>query len=409
MQYKKLAVCLVTSLGLSTTTYAKDLVPNEFSEAFKNGTPSLDFRLRYENAAQQGLQEAKATTLRTVAGYETAEVSSSTLKVELVDVANFFGQRYNPGVPELAKPTYSLIRDPKGAALTEGKLNFYGIDKNIISLGRQYIQLDNERFIGKNDFRQFPQSFDAISISNTMIDSVNVYYAFLTHVNTNTANGRTGGRDNLRTHLVNVDWNGYTYGTLGGYAYFNKDRTVLTNSHIILGVRLNANEEQTGSFGYLLEIARQQGKFGNPNAYVAHYAHLKASKTIDMFTGIIGVERLGGSSSGANRSFITPLGSVDNFNGLAEVFTVTPNRGLQDGYASINLTSNDITLGLTYHYFRLDKGPGSRRAGQELDVTLHFKLNDRVGLGAAYAKYNPKNSFAPKTRRFWAMLTANML
>ena len=410
MQYKQLVSCFITSLCLSGSSFANDIIPNELTEAFKNGTPTVSFRIRHENAKEGKLEDAKATTLRSTVGYETAEFSHSNIKVELIDVANLFGQRYNPAVNDLSKPAYSTIRDAKGAGLTEGNLSFKGIDKNVIKIGRQYIRLDNRRFVAKNDFRQFPQSFDAISIDNTMIESLNLFYGFLTHVNTTNSNSRSdGGRRTLHTHLINGRWDGYQYGSITGYVYLNKDRTIRTNSHSVVGLRVLGTEEQTNNFNYLVELARQQGKFGNPSKYTAYYAHGEIGKTIELFNGAIGVERLGGDGSTKNKAFIMPLGNQTNFNGLAQVFSSTPSRGLQDYYATVGAKHKDIAAALTYHYFLLENGPGSKRAGQELDLSLDFKLSEQVTFSTVYASYNSKNSVAPRTRRFWLMLTANII
>lgn len=410
MQFKILASCSLALTLFSTTSFAKGYLPNDLGNAFKNGKPTVDFRLRYENALQEPLDDAKATTLRSKVGFETAELCYSIIYLEMIDVASFFGQRYNPGVPELAKPQYSTINDPRGAGLTAAQFNFSGIDSTYIKLGRQYLNLDNQRFIGMNDFRQYPQTFDAAMISNTFFDNLNLYYAYVGVQNTNFSNGRSpNSRHNLSTNLFHIDWNGYQYGNVVAYVYLNKDRTINTNSNSSIGVRITSNEYKNPEFDYTLEVTRQQGKFGNPNDYNAYYLLLELAKTIDMFTGSIGSEIRSGSSWGANRMFITPLGSNDNFNGLAQVFTTPPSRGLQDNYATLAVTHSDITLSVGYHYFVLNKGPGSRRAGQELDIYGSIKLNTTFLISAAFAKYNTQNNVAPNTRRIWVMLEANFL
>ncbi len=411
MQYIRILSCLVTGLLLAPLSLAKDVIPNAFTEAFKKGSPELGFRLRFEDSKQQYLKDATATTLRSTVGFETAQFSNSTIKVELVDVANFFGRHYNPGVPELAKPQYTLINDPRGAGLTEGKFIYTGLAQNTFMIGRQYIQLDNERFVGKNNLRQYPQSFDAISWNCTMIDTLDAYFAFLTYVNTNVANGRSGGRRKLDTTLINLDWSGSKYGIFAGYVYFNKDESLALNSNTTFGLRFSSPSDlkETDGYGYAIEVARQQAHFGNPYRYVAYYTDIKISKTIDYFTGIAGFERLQGNSGSPNKMFVTPLGSVDNFNGLAQVFSSTPSRGLQDAYLTLSASNTDITAAIIYHYFRFDTGPGARSAGQEIDFTIYFKLNTQVDLNFTFAKYNPQNNAAPRTRRLWVMLTANLL
>lgn len=403
-------IIFFSTIILASTLSAPTLADGNIGDAFKNGSPALNFRLRYENAKQQGLKDANATTLRSTLGFETADFYKTIFNIELVDVSHLFGLHYNPGVSDLSLPQYSLIADPPGAGITEMKLSYTGFAKNIIILGRQYIQLDNERFIGKNDFRQYPQSFDAISLNNTMLNNIDFYYAYILYVNTNYSNGRAiQGRRQLSTNIINIDWTEDRFGKIGGYIYLNNDKNVNTNSNATLGASIRSPIDLTATDGYAyyLEAALQKAKFNNPIQYTAHYAHCYLAKTIEIFTATLGYELLSGNAHDTNKAFITPLGSVDNFNGDAEAFTNTPARGLQDTYASLVSTTHNINVGITYHFFRLDKGPGSKSAGQEFDIYANFGITDRIALNLGYAKYYAQNNVALSTQRCWLMLTAN--
>jgi hypothetical protein len=414
MQYKQIAACFLTSLCLVNASFADENermhVGNEIAEAFKHGTPSVQLRLRHEEAKQGTLDKAKATTLRSAVGFETAEFSKSKIKLEIIDVANFFGQRYNPAVTDLSKPWYSKINDAKGAGITEGNLAFYGLNKNLITVGRQFIRLDNRRMVAKNDWRQFPQSFDALTVNNTFIESLDLFYGLLTHINTTQANSRSaGGRRTLHTHLINGRWSGYQYGTITGYVYLNRDRTIPTNSHGMLGFIVTGTEEQTNFCDFRVELARQRSNFGNPVKYTAHYAYGRIDKTVDMFTGGLGAERISGNASHANRNFNMPLGTRHEFNGYAEVFSTTPSQGLQDYFAAVGVKHKDLAVTLTYHYFLFDKTLSTKRAGNEVDLLIEFKINEQFNISTAYASYNPSNKATVRTRRFWVMLDAMVL
>lgn len=412
MQRKLPAILGYLLLLITFSIQAENSVLNNFGNAIKNGAPELTLRPRYEDAKQQGLLNSRATTLRTTVGYETADFYHTIAKIEVVDVANFFGVHYNPGVSDLNRPQYTLIADPSGAGITEGKISYSGWTNNLLTLGRQYIQLDNERFVGKNDLRQYPQSFDAISFNSTFIPNIDFYYAYVWYVNTNNANGRAQeGRRQLATNLVNVTWDTQKFGKVYGYIYFNDDQAINTNSNITFGARLTSptNLEDTDNYAYAIEIARQQARFNNPTAYVAYYLDCNISKTIDIVTFTAGIERLSGSSQGNNKAFITPLGSVDNFSGLAQVFSTTPARGLQDVYGIIDAEYKSLFGAVTYHYFRFDKRPGSKSAGNEVDVSAGLKINEYFDLSVVYAKYNAKNAATATTRRFWIMLNANLI
>lgn len=412
MQKKLQKIFGILLATIASNSHAESNVLNNFNNAIKNGAPEFTLRPRYENAEQQGLLDSRATTMRTTVGYESADFYHTIAKVELVDVANFFGVHYNPGVSDLNKPQYTVINDPSGAGITEAKISYSGWTNNLITFGRQYIQLDNERFIGKNDLRQYPQSFDALSFNSTFIPNMDFYYAYVWYVNTNNANGRAAeGRRQLSTNLLNVAWDTLKYGKVYGYVYFNDDHAVSTNSNITFGARLASptNLEETDNYAYAIEIARQQARFNNPNAYVAYYLDCNISKTIDILTFTAGIERLSGSAQGNNKAFITPLGSVDDFSGLAQVFTTTPARGLQDVYGIIDATYKDLYGAITYHYFRFDKGPGAKTTGNEVDISAGVKINEHFDLSVVYAKYNARNSLTSTTRRFWVMLTANLI
>lgn len=410
MRYFGQLITMITCLCVIPNCFATLSFPTEFTNAFKNGSPLLDFRLRQEDSKQSGVQAGYATTLRTTVGFESAEFYQTLFKVELVDVSHFFGMHYNPGVSDLFLPQYTLIADPPGAGITEIKATYTGFNNNTLSFGRQYIALDNQRFIGLNDFRQFPQSFDAFSW-NCVVKDLDFYYAYLIAVNTNYGNGRaTEGYHSLSSNLLNLDWSGTKLGRFVMYLYMNNDHTFNTNSNITVGGRWLNPEDLTLSdnYIYLFEIAWQKSQFNNPSSYDALYFHGVFGRTIEFLTGEIGFERLGGNANAANKVFITPLGSVDNFNGMAEVFTTTPNQGLQDAYATITASNYDVLAGITYHFFMLDKGR-TKLAGHELDIYADIKITSQLEFSIGYATYTPKNNVAPNTKRFWVMLTADLL
>ncbi|MBT6206850.1 MAG: alginate export family protein, partial [Francisellaceae bacterium] len=202
-----------------------DLVDSsEAVRAFKDGTMKLDFRLRHENAKQDQLKTAKATTLRSQMSFTTAKDCDLQFGMALVDVSSFFGKKYNSGVTGLAQPSYSLVADPKGTGLTNLYLKYSGIQETTLTVGRQFINIENGRFIGKRDFRQFPQSFDAITVDNKSLQDVTATYSYIDHVNTTNASSRNvEGRRKLRSHLLNLNWDGSYYNAINALFLLNKD------------------------------------------------------------------------------------------------------------------------------------------------------------------------------------------
>ncbi len=120
--------------------------------------PLLDGRLRYETVDQDGLAEdANALTLRLRAGLSGTTGPWSALvegqgTTAIVD-------HYFDGLNGAA--TRPLVADPVNIALFRAQLQ-YKTKPLTVTLGRQRIALDDERFVGPAGFRQNGQTFDAV-------------------------------------------------------------------------------------------------------------------------------------------------------------------------------------------------------------------------------------------------------
>lgn len=385
---------------------------NAITEAFKNGTSNLEFRLRYENLKQQNLNDSSALTLRSVLGFQTAKLEHTALNIELTDVATLGGMYYNPGPGNFFnKSRYSLIPDAPGAGITQGKLIFNGIKSNTLVAGRQYIQLDNERFVGKVNWRQYPQSFDAFSIKNTYIKNLELFYAYAFQVDTTYGNNSSipSYRRSLTTSFIHGAFSGIKYTTINCYIYLNDDHNVAINSNVLYGMRITSKENNSILLDYTLEYALQHGMSNNPSRYSAYYAHARLGKTIDNLSGALAFEILSGSATSANQYLNTVYASKHNFNGYAGVFNRTPNQGLQDYFATIAYRYKIIKATAIFHYFLLDKSLISKRAGQELDITLDIAITKQLVVNIGCSNYVRSVYAAPSTKDVWIMFTADLL
>lgn len=407
-------VCSTTLLLAATSSYGEE--SSSIMDAIRNGDTGLLFRLRHENARQDGFRTAKATTLRSQLSFTTGHYHYLRGGVELIDVTTFFGQKYNPTVPTLARPEYAVIKDPKGTGLSLAFLVWDGIEDTDITIGRQYINLDNQRFIGYENFRQYPRSFDAISARTTAIDCLVIYYAYVYKVSTIFGNGRdSSARRGHSTHLANVTWTGFPAGKLTGYTYFVKDKVMHEDSHYMYGLRLAADEIMHDTYGldYTFEVARQEDRSINMYGFSAWYVRTEVGKNFeDIVNAYFGWEKLSGDAHMPGRQFRTPLGSNHEFLGLADAFVMgIPNRGIQDLFLRLEAHTNTFSLGGAYHVFRFDSSGGvSKTAGYEVDVFLSAMLTENVNLEVVYARFKSKNlSELSSTNRFWASLTASLL
>ena len=147
--------------------------------ALKQGKPSLDFRLRHEETKQETLTSAQASTMRSVLGYQSASFYQHALSLEMINVSNFLGQHYNPNVDPLKKPGLTTINDPKGTGITNANITSEYFFNTEITLGRQYITINNSRMVGNDEFRQFPTSFDALTIKNNSLEDCEIFTVLL--------------------------------------------------------------------------------------------------------------------------------------------------------------------------------------------------------------------------------------
>ena len=384
-------------------------------EALEHGDPSINFRARQEYATQEQLASATAYTVKSQLGYQSANFYKSNLLLEMVNVTSFFGQKYNPNSYPLQKPNYTIINDPKGTGITNANISSEYLPNTEIILGRQNISLDNSRMVGNDLFRQFPTSFDAITIKNNFLDDFDIFYSFATHINTSNNNSLSSdGRRQLRANLLNITWQNFTYGQIIGYIYNNNDLTILSNSNTTFGSRVISDHtfRQIFKFDYELEIAGQKNNSNNPNKYSALYFNAGIWKdSEDLFknwllTGKLGYELLGShSTTQSGYSFCFPLGALHEFNGLAEGYSKTPIRGLRDYYASIKAEYLEcLDLIGVLHLFQFAKGARNQFAGMEIDLSASFRITKNLTSELIFAKLNAKNQLN-SIRRFSASVS----
>ena len=384
--------------------------------ALEHGDPSLNFRLRHEQSKQEYLLNGRASTLQSKFGYQSADFYQNNLSLEIVNVSSFLGQHYNPAVGLLTKPDYTVISDPRGIGVSNMNITSQWFPYTDLILGRQYISLDNERMVGDNPFRQYPTSFDAITVKNDYFQYFEIFYSFIGHINTyKNDNYNVEGRRKLYTNLVNVTWKNFMYGQITAYVYSNNDHDVSDNSQNTMGLRAISDKEfkQEFDYGYELEVAHQKNKVNNPNKYSAIYIAANVNKEIaEIFNNwtiisTLGGEFLGGHSGGApGRSFRFPLGSLYGFNGLAEGYTTTPDRGLIDYYTSCETQYLDsLSLVLSLHLFQFAKGSGQQIAGREIDFSVAYKFTKDVNIQFRVAHLNAINNSTRSVKRVSGQLS----
>ncbi len=371
--------------------------------------PLAEARLRYEQAEQDGPPlDADAVTIRVRAGVEASMRGWSALveaQGNLAIVGDYFDGLHGA-------QTRPLVADPQNVALYRAQLR-YAEAGQAVTLGRQRIALDDERFVGNIPFRQNAQTFDAVRGEFVAIKGVKADLSYVWSVRTLWGIDGTGARQRAvsgDTVLANLAWTS-PVGTLTGFGYWiDEDEAAVQGYRLssrTLGVRL-AGTRPIGKarLAYAASYARQADHHRNPNDYQADYWTVDAALDLNGPRLGGGYEVFGASDGRALTSFQTPLAANFKFNGWAEKFTTKPADGLRDLYASAGWgwkalgPLKAVTLSAVWHRFESDRL--ARHYGDELDLLAQARIG-RTTAGIRYADYRA-DRFATDTRKLWLQL-----
>jgi hypothetical protein len=366
--------------------------------------PLVDARLRYESVDQVPfVSDASAITARIRAGIE-AKTSAFSFLVE-AEATLAISEDYNSGVNGFG--AFPVVADPQNIELNRAQIQFTGLPKTVVTVGRQRINLDDQRFVGSVGFRQNEQTFDAARLEYSGIKDVkaDITYAWSNRtiwgIDGFGARQQSVSGDNV---FANLSYK-HKVGTLTGFAYL-VDQDEAAVSGFRYGARFAgaAPLSKAAKLTYALSYAKQSDFNNNPNDYSTDYwlAELGGEAKGWKLTGAY--EVLGASTGAALTSFQTPLATLHKFNGWADKFLVTPANGLRDAYALVGYTKpkfagfDSIGVSATYHDYRSDRL--SLNYGDEWGAQLVAKLK-KYTFTLKYADYNAK-AFATDTQKFWA-------
>ena len=372
-------------------------------------TPLAEVRLRYEHADQDGLPNgADAGTARVRSGLAIADGRWSALAEAQANLA--IVHDYFDGVhPDATRP---LVGDPQSIGLYRAQVQ-YRAPTASVTVGRQRIALDDERFVGVAAIRNNGQTFDAVRTEWSPLRGVKADVTYARAVRTVWGIDGNGARpgsiagDNVFANL------GYAtpVGTLTGFAYLvDQDAAAVQNFRLssqTYGVRLAGARQWGGTkLAYQASWARQSDWHRNPNRFVAHYWLADVSLAAAGPRVGAGYEVLGASDGRPFTSVQTPLGAVFKFNGWAEKFTPKPADGLRDLYASGGWSwkqvgpARAVTIQAIWHRFESDRLV--RHYGDELDLLAQAGFG-RTTASVRYADYRA-DRFATDTRKLWLQL-----
>ncbi|MGB0895042.1 MAG: alginate export family protein [Parashewanella sp.] len=353
----------------------------------------LNFRYRFENVDQDGFaKDAKASTLRSRLSFKSGAVYNVRLNAEVDNVTTIGADDYNDASGVNPKAQYPVVADPTGTDLNQLNL-LYKNEGLTFTLGRQRINLGNQRFVGGVAWRQNEQTFDGARIQYAINDMFSADYSYIKNVNR--IFGPDGAKDNLRGsfHFVNANVKINKNHKLTGFAYLlNQDKIDQNNN--TYGI------DYLGKFGAFkghASFATQT--YGD---FDANYFALDGTVKISMFNVTLGLEKLG--SDDGKYGFTTPFATAHKFQGFADKFLKTPKNGVNDYYAKVATKLGPVKLAAFYH--KLDAVEGNADYGNEFDLVASVKVHKTTTLVAKYANYDAKD-LATDTSKFWLMANVN--
>lgn len=376
----------------------------DFMESLTGGKASANVRLRFEEVHDDAFEEeGEALTLRTRLGYETSPFYGFTTLVEYENVSTLNGidEYQEPAPPAPKAAGAAVIADPEVNEFNRAQIKYRGIRKLDLTLGRQYISYDNQRWIGNVGFRQDDQTFDAFSASYTGLKDFTLNYAYVVEVN-----GITPEFDNkVNDHFFNIQYNGFSWGKLTAYHYDlhsqndsirGPEKAIDVNpglryvSNKTTGLRLDGGYNLPTTIPlraiYRAELAQQEAQVMEPVAgtrsrettYHTDYGMAEVGFNWGFgggnfaLTPVLGYEVL--SSDNGKYGLQTPYGTKHAFNGFADQFLVTPKEGLVDKYVNIGFDWNpqNIKIQAQYHEYETDHANAVRKG--DLDLGKEYSL-----------------------------------
>ncbi len=408
-----------TAFALLSGTSAIAASPPEYffgrvGDAFGGGKPIFVMRLRYEDVEQSGLRDRNgdALTLRTVLGYETATINNITGTLEFEDVRPLTDNYdYNDG--RNGRATFPMILDRESTEINRAQLVYAGIPKTSVTLGRQRIILDNERFVGNVGWRQNEQTYDGVRLDNMSLPNTTASYMYINRVNRFLGDDNPLGVFKGDIHLANLSYNvvmgGFNWGKATAYTYLlDLENSPLVTTQTYGGRFVGAHPiTHSWKVVYGAEYAAQSDYQSNPANFSNDYYMGELGLTKDKLLGgsLTGTANLEVLSAERGIGFSTPLATGHKFAGWADVFTAaTPGTGLEDREAMLVYTKKQVlgidVLRLTAAYHDFESDGGNINYGDETNLMVTADVWKRVVFLAKYANYDA-DRFATDRKKIW--------
>jgi len=366
------------------------------------GEHHLDWSGRSRYAYVDAEPNGQAASLLLRATLDSSWGSLLKTELEVDHIATAFKDDHSDGVRLNEQP---LIPDPPSTEINQAWIAF-DADEFFLTLGRQRINWDNQRFIGGNAFWQNEQTFDAVTSKLKIASNSQFAYAYIANVNRiygDDADKHNAGSEPVygspewrptsllgdhehQSHLARLEWNEWDYTRVVAYRLHIDNRDMPSASNNTIGASYSVNYKQDAiKYRVQAEAARQHRVELGING-LAYYA-------LDLGLGIGTYElssryELLDAKEGA--AFITPLGSNHDFEGWADVIENTPATGVRDVSVAFLWRASPVRLETAYHFF--SQAQSNVDIGREWDLDIAYKPARKHKISLRFAHFDPDNN-----------------
>ena len=372
--------------------------------ALANGQAHLSFRLRYEDVDDAAFaRPAEALTLRSRLTWQSGAYEGWHAVLEVDDVRAPVDAYNSTANGTVNRP---IVADPTGTDLNRAALEWSGGETRV-SLGRQRVVLDNQRFIGNSGWRQNEQTYDGVVASNRSLHGVELTYGYLYNVNRvyGPADGSQAAEWHGRVHLLNARVDAGRAGSVTAFGYLMDLHNAAAQSNATAGVLWTGSVPVASgwSMPFAASYAHQRDYADSPTAYSAAYWQAEAGLAHGASAVRIGREVLGGDASVPGHRFQTPLATLHIFQGWADKFLTTPPKGIEDTYVAVRRDFRAATLQGSWHDFRA--AADGQSYGREWDASLAVPFGGRYEALLKAADYRARG-LGTDARKLWLMVSA---
>jgi len=376
---------------------------------------NLDWSARSRYAEYDGADEARAASLLLRLNLDTHWSEMFSTHVQLDNVSRAFKNEHSDGVDLNGKP---LIPDAGGFDVNQAYVAA-DFDSVKLQLGRQRINLDDQRFVGGNGFWQNEQTFDALLAKIKLLSNSQLTYAYVDNVNRifgpnadtylHPGDSAYTGPDSTRpagllgehkhnTHLAQFNYNEWDYSQLVIYGFAMDNQTMPSASNNTLGANYTFTYKADAiKYRIKIESALQRQPEAPTNPLLPFYS-------LDAGIGISHVEFTGRYEVVSNKdgiNFITPLSSSHDFQGLANQSQNYARDGLKDASLGISWRASPFKIETQYHQF--NAYTVNDYLAQELDVSFSYKPNRKHAITFLATFFKPEFGIPQKgsTQKFF--------